>query len=357
MTKAKTWALATLSLLSTVAACTTEGESSTDAAQADVVAGPCSFQPGAERESRVSAENGYWLARLSEAAYADKKDIRKALAAFGVDLAKPGYEFKFFEVARTDGQAFYLATPKASFVVVRGSQQLKDWETNFNVGPPGARVHKGYEAQAVSLWNEGGMGAFVRARHSSKAPGKPLYMAGHSLGGAVAVLVSHLALFDDCQKIAGWVSRAGAPDTVTDQENSHESCRKQYVPVEAIYTFGQPVAMNTSFAGMLSQRLAETGGSYVRFVNANDPVPASLEGGGFVHLESRIEGRATLVGLTRAGRFRMDVDPKGIDDGVASVPAEKCPDRALNDHSIATYASKIHAKANGVAWVATEPCQ
>ncbi len=361
MIRSTLWAFATLSLVLSGVGCSGDLAPATDATQEDLVTGQFAFKPGVERQARFSADNGYWLSLLSGASYAKPEALLGPTGAFagvGIDLSKPGYEFKFFDVARTDGQAFYLATPNAAFLVFRGTLEQKDWATDFDTGPKGGRVHKGYAGQAESLWNESGMREFVRARHSKEAPGKPLYVAGHSMGGALAVLVTHLALFDECQKIPGWTARSTA--------SPGEACRAHYVPVEATYTFGQPLVGNSAFADLLAARVAETGGSYVRVVNADDGVPAFPKDLGFVHLETKKVGRSTLVGLSRAGRLNVGVDPKGIDDRVQDTvpgrsmpapPKDTCGDRSGNDHNITTYASKIRASANGVAWKATETCQ
>jgi hypothetical protein len=321
--------LTSLVIVCSTMACSTP-ESPSDAAQDDLTASSFSFRPRAEREENVALDNAYWMSLLAGASYASARDLPSHFRGVGIDVTEPGYEFSFFDVARTNAQAFYLGTPQAAFLVFRGTLEPWDWLTNSDKGPrrgfaPGSAVHKGYANALDSLWKDGKMREFLAARHSNGSATKPLYIAGHSMGGALAVLATYRALFHGCESVPGFAEGASV--------DSSASCLSSYIPFEAVYTFGQPRVGDAAFAALVAGRLAAVKAPYYRFVNADDGVPAFPEELGFVHLESTGAAGMTLVGLSRAGRALMGTDPKGLDDRGPGAPEENCGDRSGNDQA------------------------
>jgi Lipase (class 3) len=306
----------------------------------------------AERTAAYSLDNAYWMAMLSGAAYAEQATLPAALAGVGIKVSAPGYELKTFDVFPSS-QAFYLATPDAAFLVFRGSSDAIDWTvTNSDSTPrsgfaPGARVHTGFARSAENLWDgglgKGDMGAFLRKRHT-KAGGKPLYVGGHSLGGALAVLVSQLALFDGCRQSQAWRAQ---PSSL-----ASEPCRANYIPIEAVYTFGQPVVGDSGFADLFAARLPVTKTKYVRVVNVNDVVAAAPAG--FPHVNGETKGvYSTLLGLSRAGRLMPYQNPLGSADDRKVKPTGEttCEKQEVTDHTLTTYIAKIRANAEHTPWV------
>jgi Lipase (class 3) len=319
------------------------------------------FKVGAERTASYSIDNAYWMAMLSGAAYVDQAFLAGTLALGAeINVQAPGYELKAFDVYPSS-QAFYLGTPDAGFLVFRGSSDETDWNvTNKDATPrkdfaPGALVHTGFARSAENLWDsgtgtdgkaKGGIGAFLRARHGKQNPkAKPLYVGGHSLGGALAILVSQLALFDGCRKDPAWAKQATAKE--------NEACRADYIPIAALYTYGQPVVGDAGFAKLFGGRLPITKTKYVRIVNMTDVVAKAPPGYGHVDGETK-GGFATLVGLSRQGALLPNQDPSLTpDDRKVKPVGEVCEEKAqgILDHTLQTYINKIRESADGTKWV------
>jgi hypothetical protein len=169
------------------------------------------------------------------------------------------------------------------------------------------------------------------------------------MGGALATFATYLALFDGCNEIPGW-ARGTAIDF-------NDACMNSYIPVEALYTFGQPMNADLPFATAMGRRLDATHTAYFRFANADDGVPAFPDKVSFAHISHEGNANDYIVGLTRAGRLTLGKDPKGVDDRAPGAADEKCGDRSGNDHSLTTYAAKIRAYAKGTQWQPTLKCQ
>jgi hypothetical protein len=103
----------------------------------------------------------------------------------------------------------------------------------------GALLHRGFATNMDAIWDAVTKEVKSQAKGRSGAPPKPVFIAGHSRGGAFAMLAA-----------AGWA-----------QENA--------VPVAALYTFGQPKVGNVEFAhGFASLSIP-----YFRLINERDAVP------------------------------------------------------------------------------------
>ncbi len=171
---------------------------------------------------------------------ADNERLKAALAAGGFDLAggAPIHE------PSTDTQAFVVTRRKSDgtgFAVVcfRGTQQVRDWMTNLN-----ARTQPVFDPRPTG--NGGEIGSMHKGFHDAyksveEAINKrlegtedlPLYMTGHSLGGALAVVATW---FQSGQRLA------------------------------ACYTFGAPRMGDSRLQGRFKTPI-------YRVVNAADPVP------------------------------------------------------------------------------------
>jgi hypothetical protein len=143
--------------------------------------------------------------------------------------------------------AFIVSSDDCHLLVFRGTKLPQDWMTDlactpvrfdwvFTGGPAIGEIHAGFGHCLSDGLND------IISALSSRDPGKPLVITGHSLGGALAALVG--ACF----------SVLGSP-----------------VPtVSAIYTFGQPRIGLHDFCNTYSRILAD---KLVRFVNKQDLVP------------------------------------------------------------------------------------
>ncbi|MEL7140636.1 MAG: lipase family protein [Cyanobacteria bacterium J06573_11] len=166
------------------------------------------------------------------------------------------HNFRYFNNKGRDTQAYMFRTENFMVLAFRGSQEPKDWLTNvttqlrnFTIRKDGVtslssykgRVHTGFFL-AWAIIEKSVLAQIHRWQKDSIANGKtlpPLYITGHSLGGALATMAA-AALSDNGIEVAG------------------------------VYTFGQPRVGDRTFAQQLNQH---TNGKVFRFVNNNDIVP------------------------------------------------------------------------------------
>lgn len=232
----------------------------------DAVLNPKHYRPfpdmtTAEEFRLAWRDNPMWiLANMAHAAYCEPADMQPLFRGFGAAT-------RFYESRADNGpvirgrQAFLSAWPDKAILSFRGTEgaetiRLKtpealraaaeklgwtlpeDLDTflatdilddlDFKVTPYlKSRVHKGFLKATLDLWPE--IEADLIARHTPSQV--PVYVTGHSLGGAMAV-------------IAGMT-----------------------YPFERIVTFGAPRV------GQDIHRAIAEPSRHIRYVNGNDPVP------------------------------------------------------------------------------------
>ena len=155
--------------------------------------------------------------------------------------------FKYFDMRATDTQAFLFRKGQHIMLIFRGSQEVADWKTNFsfklrpfqgkinpNAELPGGEVHQGFQGAWESV--EKVVGYYLRQWWADDSQ---LWVAGHSLGGALAALAA-------------------------------TSLDYQGFKVSGLYTFGQPRVGDWQFVREVNQRM---GDRMFRYVNNNDVVP------------------------------------------------------------------------------------
>jgi triacylglycerol lipase len=225
------------------------------------------------------------LARGAAAAYGDVRQMRAWAAAQGCDGCQE------FRDAATDTAGFVAWAKEQAFVVFRGTRDLRNWMTDLDArrvrwngghgaygahgkngtnakngthGPDAVEVHRGF-AQALESVKDALDEALAQG-----APGrKNIFFAGHSLGGALAMLacarcsgsaVLSTAAFGVPPKDSAGVP-GGTPGTATGTVA---------LPKTWLYTFGQPRVGNGAWArwydGLLRSRS-------FRVVHAEDIVP------------------------------------------------------------------------------------
>lgn len=195
------------------------------------------------------------LAKASYLVYQDTEYVAEISEyRWGVtDLKK---DFYYFNDDVRDTQAFIFRTKDAVILAFRGSQEMKDWQTNFStqfnkfalrttmeplaedVTPPRGMVHRGFQAGWDAVED-----AVVRQLVDWKAglkDGVPLFITGHSLGGALATVAA-----------AALVKRG-------------------FRNIRGVYTFGQPRVGDLIFVAEIGLELKD---KVFRFVNNNDVVP------------------------------------------------------------------------------------
>jgi hypothetical protein len=150
------------------------------------------FDPSAVGFSQAAA---LYLANASDLAYSD--DPAAAAKQF------LGLEARTFRHTDSDTQGFVGRAPDFAVLAFRGSEKInehpKDWLVDFQLlqtrDPSYAgQVHRGFAGALTAAWND--VDAVLRAvlqaagAVDADTPGLPVFVTGHSLGGALATLAT-----------------------------------------------------------------------------------------------------------------------------------------------------------------------
>ncbi len=207
-----------------------------------------SFDPNTTRFSSVNAEA---LALAATIAYeTDLKKVKaRAEKELGLDKFFEPFEHHNFVI---DTQGFVGASKDHVILAFRGTEagKVKDWATDvlaapaefrwfFDRAPSVGSVHAGFANSLRDSWAESIRKLLKKAGAGSR---RSLWITGHSLGGALAALAGAACSFD--------------PETL--------------LPVNGLYTFGQPRVGLHDFCAHLESKLGRV---YYRFVNDRDIVP------------------------------------------------------------------------------------
>jgi len=202
--------------------------------------------------------NAYWMAQIASQAYItttnsalpDKVNILE-------NLKKLDSEFReVYPFDKDSSQAILVEHSKYFCIAFRGTDQLVDWIDNinaFSVKQLFGEFHRGFWGSVDVIWNE----IYEKYKTLNKPETKPLFITGHSLDGAMAVI-------------------AGSRLIHLDEQFTN------------IYTFGQPRVMTRSTAQIFN---IECKTRCFRFNNNNDLVtraPSRLMGyshvGTYLHI-------------------------------------------------------------------------
>ncbi|MGB3298025.1 MAG: lipase family protein [Phormidesmis sp.] len=209
-----------------------------------------------------STQTALTLAKAAYLAYQDKQFVAEIVGRWGGAIGdrNPNQmlrnDFRYFNNKGRDTQAYMLRTEQFMVLAFRGSQEPQDWLTNlttqlrnFTLQKDGVatlssyqgRVHTGFFL-GWAIIEQSVLAQIARWQKDFASKGKrlpPLYITGHSLGGALATIAA-AALVESNIEVAG------------------------------VYTFGQPRVGDRTFVSQLNSRL---NGKIFRFVNNNDLVP------------------------------------------------------------------------------------
>jgi triacylglycerol lipase len=191
------------------------------------------FEPGA---AGFCAINALALGNASLLAYSDSNGIRRFLDSWQFTDARV--------LTRNGSQAFVARQGDCVFVAFRGTEPLNldNWLADFKypqrpLGPGIAGlVHGGFALALDQIWQP----ALDAIAEISPDPASPLFMTGHSLGGALAVLAAAVLQLQAERKVT------------------------------AVYTYGQPRVGDQPFSSAYDAALGEV---TFRFVNDLDIVP------------------------------------------------------------------------------------
>lgn len=182
-----------------------------------------------------SSEKESWpatvtLAKCSKIAYLNQQEAKNKFRNLG---------FRHIETISVDSMAGYvLAIGDAAVVVFRGTDDFADWIINLKTTTiqtkPGF-AHKGFQTSYLTLKPKV-MNALRRFKP------KYVWVTGHSLGGALAVLCAY---------------------DLSSNENRN---------IHGLMTFGQPMVADKILATSIDQILPQ---KFAHFVNESDIVPRS----------------------------------------------------------------------------------
>lgn len=254
------------------------------------------FEP---KEDLFNAKNALCLAAASNLGYEDSPTIKPVVSQWGFD------EYRFIETKGTQG--FVCGNAKLLLLVFRGTEPRKrgDWFTNIMIEPvagPAGEVHKGFWGAVTEVWPQ-----IFQALSEYRTNHQPIWIGGHSLGGALALLAAaRLQL-------------------------------QEQTAVQGVYTFGQPRAGNYSFAKTFD-RVFEA--RAIRFVNNNDVVP-HVPLSGPVHRYWHTKG---TIYIDADGDLRPDTPYwKRLREGLKGATQDlgKLGPDALKDHAMDRYVHQI----------------
>jgi len=252
--------------------------------------------------------NAYWMARLSKEVYTKKSqrdqlpDEEKILKSLQKD---DGKFMSVFGVDKNSAQAALVEHSDYLCMVFRGTNEIEDWLDNLNAFGTKelfGEFHRGFWFSLEDVWapiND-------RCRELQKIKPRPVFITGHSLGGAMATIAASKFIHED-------------------------------KPFTSVYTFGQPRALTRDTALIFN---VECKSRYFRFHNNNDMVtrvPARVMG--YSHI-------GTYLYITEEHTIHKDVGYwfRFVDyvDGALSAVREKGLD-AFEDHYMEKYLAAVEA--------------
>jgi triacylglycerol lipase len=156
------------------------------------------FNPNATGFDLVNAG---WLADFALLAYGEEDFISGRLEASGLTAA--GFTFKFFD--RLTTQCFVSHNDEFAVLSFRGTEidnfmgAFADWARNLDFKPvadsSGGRVHRGFAQNIAAVWDDTGEASLRNYLQQILEAGKrTLWITGHSLGAALAVLAAERAV-------------------------------------------------------------------------------------------------------------------------------------------------------------------
>lgn len=181
-----------------------------------------------------SYEENLMMLRFSNLAYEELETIEQALFELGFDSNTTA---ELVEDGTADAQAYMISNEKAIIITFRGTESLTDLQADLTVlktETKWGKVHNGFNGQFQAIWPR--LSELLLSRLSNQ----PIWVTGHSLGGALATLFM-----------------VHVPEKLIEQ-------------IRGIYTYGQPRVGDKHFARMLDKHFPN---NYFRMTNETDKVP------------------------------------------------------------------------------------
>lgn len=250
--------------------------------------------------------NAYWMAKIAKAVYRKKSDTDPFPDEDGIcqDLHREDNGFQSVKgYSHNTAQAVLVEHDQYLCMAFRGTDEITDWLDNLNVFPEKVLFgdfHRGFWNSVEDVWN----GLFHRYKELIGNKKRPLFMTGHSLGGAMATVAAARLIHQD-------------------------------LPFTSVYTFGQPRTMTRDASRIFNM---ECKARFFRFHNNNDlvtRVPARLMGYSHVGTYLYISEERQLHG--DPGFWFRFLD---YVDGALQAASEQGLD-AIEDHNMDKYLQAI----------------
>ena len=280
-----------------------------------------------------NARNALFLARACDLAYYSEPE---GPTRFRSEL---GLEAKLISVDNT--QVYVAENDQAIVVAFRGSEApttldgLKDWlltnannylilpegrsGTDFAAAGVGARFHRGFLDALEMIWQP----LFTAVDQALKTKERPLWITGHSLGGALALLTA-------------WRFQRG------------------FLAVHEIVTFGAPMIGNETASKAFEQAFS---GKIFRYVDLEDVVPhlpsVSLLANAYTHCLNEVPLSAAQAAAAAAGLEALKQTAGNTAEGVMDIAMIDqvwgLVKTRIASHMIANYQSRVEAKCKDLA--------
>jgi triacylglycerol lipase len=269
--------------------------------------------------ARGDIRNARALAKASDLAYLSQASGGPAFQSeLGLDATL---------ISVGNSQAYVATNAKHIVVAFRGTESpttidgLKDWLLNDAVnlliqptGPlasefvgagVGARWHMGFISAISAVWDE----VQARVNDEVEKDDRPVWVTGHSLGGAMALL-------------GGWL------------------LNRNGISVHQIYTYGAPMVGNDVVAKAIDQEFAS---KVFRYINTEDPIPKlptlSLIANQYMHCQREIG-----LGAAAASGFLQGFVGKTVNGVISASLFDdiwKAVQQRLEAHALTTYLKNI----------------
>tara|TARA_B100000470_G_scaffold44147_1_gene32253 strand:+ start:1137 stop:1958 length:822 start_codon:yes stop_codon:yes gene_type:complete len=256
--------------------------------------------------TKLDKGNAYWMARLAKAVYTHDQTPAKLPDKKAIlnDLKSEDSDFLDVIVASKDSAQGMMVEHKEYFCLAfRGTDELADWVDNINaiaVKQLFGEFHRGFWNSVQDIWEI----LFGQYQLKAREKQKPLFLTGHSLGGAMATIAAAIL--------------------------SHRD-----LPFTSCYTFGQPRAMNKETSRLFNMECKER---FFRFHNNNDivtRVPARVMGyshvGQYFYISEEVEIHQ------EPGFWFKFIDY--VDGAVSSVKARRLD--LIDDHNMDDYLAAV----------------
>ena len=278
-------------------------------------------------KTTLDSGNAYWMARLASVAYLKKDDalVSPDEAKILADLKQEDPKFSFVEgFSKNSSQAILVEHEDFFTMAFRGTDELRDWLNNFDLVAQqvlllveGEKLdgyfHKGFWDATDDIW-EPLLTKYQQLQQEEREKQKdlkqkkvrPLFLTGHSLGGAIATIAATKLINQD-------------------------------FPFISTYTFGQPRTMTHNTARIINGKVESR---FFRFQNNNDMVTrAPARASGYSHVGSFIYISQDKSLHDDIGWWYRFLD--SVEGVIEAIPIEGLD--GVEDHSMSDYLKAIES--------------